>query len=162
LKAANRNANGIIWASLVVALALTIWTLPDAMAPFRPEWTALAIIYWVMALPNRVNVGVAWLAGLGLDALTGSVLGQHALAMCLLAYLVTWLHLQIRVFPVWQQALTVMALLAVYELVLILVEGSLGQLYGLEWRWAPVVTGMLLWPWTMALLRHLRRRFQVA
>lgn len=156
------NATWVIWLSLLGALMLTIWPLPDEVAPFRPEWAALALIYWIMAMPHRVNVGIAWFVGLILDVLTGSVLGQHALALAIVAALVTGIHLRIRVFPVSQQMIPVMALLAVHEVLLILVEGSTGRLYNLEWRWAPVLTGMLLWPWVLFLLRFMRRHFNVA
>ncbi|MEA5445469.1 rod shape-determining protein MreD [Gammaproteobacteria bacterium AB-CW1] len=156
------QARWVIWLSLLVALALTIWPLPDTVAPFRPEWSALVLIYWIMALPHRVNVGTAWITGLLLDVLTGSLLGQHALALAIMSLVVAGSHLRIRVFPVWQQAMTVMALLGLYELMLILVDGVTGNLYDLEWRWAPVLAGMLLWPWIMFLLRALRRQFGVS
>jgi len=156
------QARWVILLSIVAALMLTIWPLPAAVEPFRPDWTALVLIYWVMAMPHRVNVGTAWCAGLALDVLTGSLLGQHAVAMAVMATLVTGIHLRVRVFPVWQQSVTIMALLAIYEVILILVDGSTGQLYDLEWRWAPVMTGMILWPWTLFLLRFLRRNFNVA
>ena len=38
--------------------------LPGWLDPFRPEWVALVLIYWCMAVPNRVGVGVAWIVGL--------------------------------------------------------------------------------------------------
>lgn len=156
------NARWVILLSLVAALMLTIWPMPVAIEPFRPHWTALALIYWVMAMPHRVNVGTAWCCGLVLDVLTGSLLGQHALALAVMTVLVAGVHLRVRVFPVWQQAVTVMGLLAVYEVLLILVDGSTGHLYEPEWRWGPILTGMLFWPWTLFLLRFLRRNFNVA
>lgn len=156
------RGRGVIWVSLLAALMLTIWPLPEIIAPFRPDWSALFLIYWIMALPHRVNVGTAWCVGLILDVLTGSLLGQHALALTVTAVLVAMAHLRVRVFPVWQQAMFVMLTLAVNELALILVEGSTARLYDLEWRWAPIVTGMLFWPWVLFLLRYLRRRFDVS
>ncbi|MDQ2068757.1 rod shape-determining protein MreD [Natronospira bacteriovora] len=156
------QGRSVVFASLLMALMLTIWPLPEAIAPFRPDWSALFLIYWIMALPHRFNVGTAWCVGLILDVLTGSLLGQHAIALAITGVLVAMSHLRVRVFPVWQQAMTVMVLLAVNELILILVEGATGQLYDLEWRWAPIVTGMLFWPWVLFFLRSLRRRFDVS
>ncbi len=156
-----RHATWVVVLCLLVAMALTIWPLPAAVEPFRPEWTLLVLIYWVMALPTRFNVGVAFLAGLLLDVLTGTLLGQHALAFTIIAFLVSMIHLRIRVYPVWQQAIAVCFLLAIHESILILVEGSTGTLEGLGQRWAPIVTGTLFWPWVMLLMRYLRRRFQV-
>lgn len=155
------QGRGVIWLSLLGALILIIWPMPDMIAPFRPDWPALFLIYWIMALPHRVNVGTAWCVGLILDVLTGSLLGQHAMALAITAVLVATSHLRVRVFPIWQQAMFVLLMLTVNELILILVEGSTGRLYDLEWRWAPIVTGMLFWPWVLFLLRFLRRRFDV-
>lgn len=159
---APRHGTWVVLLSLLAGLMLTIWPLPDAAEPFRPEWTALVLVYWIMALPTRFNVGVAWLTGLVVDALTGSLLGQHAMSFTVLAFLTSMVYLRVRVYPVWQQAFAVMFLLAVHELLLILIDGSTGNLEGLSWRWAPVVTGTLLWPWVMLLLRYLRRQFQVS
>jgi len=147
--------------SLLVALMLNIWPLPELAQLLRPDWVALVLIYWILAMPHRVNVGTAWLAGLVLDALTGSVLGQHALGLSVLALLVAGIHLRVRVFPLWQQAVTVMALLLIYEVILLMVDGATGQLHHLEWRWGPVLIGTLFWPWVLFLLRFLRRRFNV-
>ena len=77
-----RSQGGLTIAlSFFVALILTIIPLPDWMASFRPEWVALTLIYWSMALPQRVGVGIGWGLGLALDVLKGALLGQHALAV---------------------------------------------------------------------------------
>ena len=50
---------GVI-ATLVVALMLTFLPLPAGVAMFRPDWMALALIYWTMMLPRTWSVGSAW------------------------------------------------------------------------------------------------------
>ena len=69
---------GLFWISLsiIIALMLTILPLPLWAAWFRPEWLVLVAIYWSIALPHRFNIGVAWLLGLLLDALSGTILGD--------------------------------------------------------------------------------------
>ncbi|HWP94977.1 MAG TPA: rod shape-determining protein MreD [Gammaproteobacteria bacterium] len=147
--------------TFVVALVLTIWPLPAWAEAWRPHWAALTLIYWCLALPNRINIGVAWLVGVVLDVLHGALLGQHALALVLVAFLANRFHLQIRVFPVLQQTVAVTLLLAVYAFVLFWISGATGVEIGFH-RYIPaLLTSALLWPWTFAVLRHLRRTWQV-
>jgi rod shape-determining protein MreD len=85
-----------------------------------------------------------WL-GIILDTLSGSLLGQHSLALLLIVYLSQRLYLRIRTFPASQVAGLVIVLLALYEFVLFLIDGYAGRNVPLIERWAPVVTGGLLW-----------------
>jgi rod shape-determining protein MreD len=151
----------IIIATFCVALLLTILPLPEWMVWFRPEWVALTMIYWCMALPQRVGVISGWGLGLLLDALKGAVLGQHALALAVIAYLTHKVHQQVRVYPMWQQALSVMGLLLLYQLLVMWVNGVIG-VKSLTWLyWLPTLSSTLLWPWLYLILRDLRRHFGV-
>ncbi|HHC71469.1 MAG TPA: rod shape-determining protein MreD [Thiotrichales bacterium] len=158
---ARPHGGWVIVASFVVALLLSTLPLPDWILPWRPEWSALVLIYWTMALPHRVGVGVGWIVGLLLDVLQGTLLGQHALGLATLAFVTYNLHQRVRVFPLWQQALTVMLFLALYQLLLLWFDGITGRPpRGWEY-WIPSLTGMALWPWIFVVLRDLRRRFKV-
>ena len=148
----------VIVISFLVALVLTVLPLPDWAINLRPEWTALVLLYWCMALPHRVGVGIGWCVGMLLDVLKGTLLGQHALGMAVIAYLTINLHQRIRVFPLWQQALTVLMLLALYQLLILWFSGQ--QPKGWTY-WLPSISGMVLWPWVFILLRGVRRYFKV-
>lgn len=152
----------IIFLSFTVALMLTILPLPDWIHIYRPEWTALVLIYWCMALPQRIGVGIGWLVGLLLDVLMGTLLGQHALGLAVIAFITLNLHQRIRVFPLWQQALTVLTLLTLYQLLLLWFDGMTAQPAKTWSYWLPSLVGMLLWPWCFTLLRDVRRRFKVS
>lgn len=143
------------------ALMLTIVPLPQWLEVYRPEWPVLVLIYWGLALPQRIGVGVGWLTGLLVDVLKGGLLGQHALALSVVMFLTLNLHQRIRVYPLWQQALSVLMLNGLYQLLVLWFDGITGQSpKGWEY-WMPSLTGMLLWPWVFLLLRDLRRRFKV-
>ncbi|WP_232210492.1 rod shape-determining protein MreD [Nitrococcus mobilis] len=147
--------------SLLAGLVLTVLPLPMWAKPLRPEWTALILIYWCMALPQRVGVTVAWTVGLLQDVLQGFLLGAHALAFSVAAFLTLKLHRQIRVFPLWQQALSTLLLLLVIRLILLWTRGLIGH-PGVDWQyWLPALTGAALWPPLFLGLRAVRRRFQV-
>ncbi|HEC28351.1 MAG TPA: rod shape-determining protein MreD [Gammaproteobacteria bacterium] len=151
----------LILATFLAAFILAIVPLPGLLQFVRPEWSALILIYWCMAIPERIGVGYGWIAGLFLDVLKGTLLGQHALCMAVLAYLVINLHQRIRLFPLWQQAIVVWMLLNLYQLLLLWFDGITGQpSKGLQF-WLPPIAGMVLWPWIFILLRHFRRTFKV-
>ncbi len=158
-----KHQNGIgILIVFVVALSLEVMPLPHWAQELRPQWVNLALIYWCMALPQRVGVGSAWTLGLFEDVLTGTLLGQHALGLSLTAYMVVNLHQRIRIFPLWQQSLVVFVLLLVERLLSLWIIGASGQPMPTLWYWMPTVMGMLLWPWVFIVLRDIRRRFHVS
>ena len=159
---AARNGTWVILISLVVALFLTILPWPIWAEEFRPQWLTMTLIYWSLALPNRVGVFWGWVAGLVLDVVSGTVLGQHALSLSVTTYLAVELHPRVRVFPLLQQAVSVWVLLLVERLLSLWVIGATGQPTPTLWYWMPTFVGMLLWPWVFILLRDVRRRFAVA
>lgn len=158
---ARQHGGWIIVASFVAALMLTILVMPQWAASFRPEWAAIVLIYWCLALPHRVNVGYGWLVGLCVDVLRGALLGQHALGFAVIAYLTVKLHQRIRVFPLWQQALSVMVFVALEQLLVLWVQGMIGQAHESWAYWLPSLVSGLLWPWAYLFLRRLRRHFRV-
>lgn len=157
----SHNQSGVILLTLGVALVLTILPIPHWAAEFRPQWIALTLIYWAMALPAQVGVFWAWGAGLVLDVTTGTVLGQYALSLSVPVYLVLKLHRRIRVFPLPQQALSVWVLLLVERLLFLWILWATGQPMPALGYWIPTFVGILLWPLLFILLRDLSRRFAV-
>jgi len=151
----------VVVASFAVALILTVIPLPGWAALLRPEWTALVLIYWCMAIPNRVGVGIAWMTGLALDVLLGGLLGQQALAMCVTAYIVLKLYRRIRVAPLWQQAFSILIIIILYQLLILWIKGITGLSPNLWTYWLPSLTSMLIWPAIFIGLRELRRTYHV-
>ncbi len=152
----------VILLSFMAAYLLTVMPMPREWAWLRPEWTALVLIYWCLAVPQRVGVAVGWLAGLFQDVLRGALLGQYALGLAVVAYLTLKLHRRLRLFPLWQQALSVLVLVALQQLLVLWVQGILGQARPAWAYWLPAATSALLWPPLFLLLRALRRRFRVS
>jgi rod shape-determining protein MreD len=132
-------------ASVVIALILSVIPLPDSIVAFRPDWVAVVLLYWALIEPRRYGLLSAFWLGIILDTLSGSLLGQHSLALLLIVYLSQRLYLRIRTFPASQVATIVIGLLALYQFVLLLIDGFAGREVPLIERWAPVVTGGMLW-----------------
>jgi rod shape-determining protein MreD len=150
-----------LYASFAVAIVLAIMPGPDWAEPFRPDWVGLVLIYWCMAAPNRVGVGTGWTLGLILDVLYGALLGSNALAKTLIAFLTVRLHLKLRMFPRWQQAVAVLILLMLNQLLVLWIRGAAGRAPETFVYWTPSIVGMLIWPWLFVILRDLRRRANI-
>lgn len=148
--------------TLVVGLMLSIMPLPASVASFRPDWLALLAIFWAMQLPRTWSVGSAWIVGLILDVSYGTLLGQHALAMCVIVYITVRFHLLMRVFPLSQLTATAFALLALYQFLLFWINGVASVSAALITYWAPVISGTLIWPFLYMFLTGVRFRARTA
>ena len=144
--------------TFIVGLMLTVMPLADSVEPFRPDWLALIVIFWTMQLPRTWSVGSAWIIGIVLDASYGTLLGQHALALCVIAFATVRFHLLMRVFPLSQLTATIFALLALYQFILFWVNGVAGVSAPTIAYWAPVITGTLIWPFLFIFLSGVRYR----
>ena len=115
----------VIPLSLMMALILTMMPLPDWAQVYRPDWVALILIYWSMALPKRVGLWVAFITGLFLDVTQSTLLGQHSLALVIITYINLNFYQRVRVMSLSYQALYVMLLLLINQLIVLWVEGVL-------------------------------------
>lgn len=147
----------IVFLSFLCAFILVMLRLPEWLLPYQPDWVALVMIYWVLALPQRMGPAIAWAIGLLVDVMHANLLGIHALGMALLAYLTYRAHPRMRVFPGWQQALTVFALLVIYRAATGWIRGFVTPLQLDYSYWLPCIVGALAWPLLFALLRDARR-----
>lgn len=155
------RSGAVIAISFVIALMLTALPMPEWASLWRPAWVALVLIYWCMALPSRSGVLVGWTVGLLLDVMTGTLLGQHALALAVTAFIAHKLHQRVRVVPIFQQGVTVFGLVFVFQALVLWINGIKGMPVTLAaYLTAPLVSA-LLWPWVFVLLRDTRRRLAV-
>jgi len=151
-----RRRGWVLPATLFVAFVLHALPVNDPLQGFVPDWVSLVLIYWSLALPGRMSVGAAWAVGLLLDLVSFGLLGSYALTKAVLVYFSRRAALQVRTYPLWQQAVVVLVLLAVEMLLLVVIEFAVEQsLHGLE-RWTAAVVGALLWPIAYLLLRRCR------
>jgi len=152
----------IICFSFIAALMLTAMPLPEWATNWRPAWVAMVLVYWCMALPDRIGIGLGWSMGLLLDVLQGTLLGQNALGLAVLAYFIIKSHQRIRMFPLTQQAFLICLLVSLYLFLSLWVRGIMGIPPDSWTYWMPAFTSMLLWPWLFIILRDIRRRYHVS
>ena len=111
---------------LTLALALLFDLLPWRNLAGVPDLTATVLAFWCIHQPRRVGIGIGWALGLVLDVGNGALLGQHAFAYSVLAFLAFTVHRRILWFPQWQQALHVLLLLLLTEVLTLLIRISTG------------------------------------
>lgn len=158
----NKNTGGwIIFISFLIAFLLTALPLPVWANHWRPAWIALVLIYWCMALPARIGIGIAWCSGIMLDVQQGALLGQNALGLALIAYFILQIHQRFRLFPLVQQSCLIGFMIVFYLLISSWVSGIMG-IPPQSWTyWMPAFTSMILWPWLFVILRDVRRKYNV-
>jgi rod shape-determining protein MreD len=147
--------------TMVAAFMLAIMPLPNWAVELRPEWVTLVLIYWAMTVPSKIGVTMAWFTGLLLDVSYGTLMGQHAIGMVLVIYVIHIQHQRLRVASLLQQAIVIFGLLFVKQLLILWVDGMLGRAPGSWLYFMPTVTSTVLWPWVYLILRNLEQKFTV-
>lgn len=151
---------GLILASVLVAFALALWPLPTGIALYRPNWLALILCYWLLEAPGRVGMGVAFVLGLAADLVFGSLLGEQALRLCVITFIVLRFRPRLRFFTVLQQAVAILVLLLNDRVVVLMVRALSGEGLPPAEFWIAPFVGAFAWPWLYLLLDDLRLRLR--
>lgn len=149
-----------IWGSLLAALLLNmlqnigLW----GRAAWVPDVLALALVFWSVHQPLRVGIGAAFVFGLGMDVHQGGLLGAHALAYTVLSFLAITIHRRLLWFSVPSQAVQVLPLFLVAQVLELAVQMLGGGVFpGFPMFLAPLLQA-LLWPVVSVLLLVPQRR----
>jgi rod shape-determining protein MreD len=146
---------------LTLAVAYGIYLLPW-FAPFlRPALPLIALLHWILYEPRRVGHSSAFVLGLLVDIADGSLLGLHALTYTVVFHIAQLFRVRISKFSLGGQALHVLALLLIGQLIVMFLNAfqgnatAVGPLYFLS-----SAVGAALWPIAYFLLEVPRQRFQ--
>lgn len=135
----------LIYATLFLALLCQLFPWTGQGIIFRPDFMLVVLLYWLLRTPYLCNVGTAWVVGLLVDLATGSLLGQHALAFSLTAYIALSFQRRLVLFSVVQVASYVFALLVFTRITLLVLKLFAGH-EAPSWHYFwPAVTSILLW-----------------
>lgn len=151
-----RESHSLVALTIIAAILLALLPLPEVLSDLKPYWVALVVIYWAMETRNILNMGIAFLIGLLLDVLSGSLMGLHALSLVVMVFLVKRFRSRLRFFPPWQQALSVLALLVNDRIILIWITALLGEEIPTWKYWLSPLIGMVIWPWLFLFLDRIR------
>lgn len=144
---------GFIVSTLVVAVLMNLLPWNGWGFWVRPDFVVLVLLYWCIDQPRKIGFGVAWLLGLTMDVSDGSLLGQHALAYTLVAYAGIALHRRVQRFSITPQALHVVPLLLLNDVIVLLIRFAAGSDFPGYWYFFGSVIGGLLWPALSFLLK---------
>lgn len=145
--------SSFIFLSLLIALLFNLLPLQETILLLRPDFLAITLLYWNINQPHRIGMSIAFVAGLIMDVGNSSILGQHALAYCLLTFFAMLLHRRLRLFNVFEQAPQIFWMLLFVQFIVFL-TGMLGGTYFPDWHYFfPSAIGALLWPAISFLLR---------
>lgn len=147
--------------TLLIAMMLTILPLPTWAVWLQPAWVFMVLLFWMMTIPHRVSIGTAFISGLLLDLLTGTMVGQHALLFTIISYFFIRFQAPIHSLPPWQQTILVLISTVVYLALQywIMVMANISPITAKYWL--PILSTTLLWPWVRFLLQDYHHRFKL-
>jgi rod shape-determining protein MreD len=155
------RGNFVILVTFAIAAILSIVPIPDKFSNIRPEWISLVLIYWCMVIPHRIGVFTAWCVGILMDVLYGTLLGQYALTLSILAFLSYRLQNRLRLSPLLQQAMIILLLVALQQVIILWIKGVSGNIPKSVTYWLPSLTSTLIWPVIAIILDKVRRIFGI-
>ncbi len=151
----------VIGFTFLLGMMLLALPLPDLISWLRPAWVFMILVFWLIAVPHKVGIFIAFIVGLLVDLLMGNLLGQHGLIFALTAYIIIKLHSQVNSFPLWQQVLMVLFLMLIYFSLQYWIM-ALAGVSSETWRyWLPILSTTILWPWVSMFLKAYQRRFKI-
>ena len=105
----------LIFTTLFVALFIDTYLFPSHFQILKPTFVLLTLIYWNMALPDRIGITAAFLFGIFVDLIEGSLLGLHGILFILITYTCQRFFYQFRVSPLWQQSFILFFMFFLYK-----------------------------------------------
>ena len=102
--------NLTIYLSLLATLILDSIYLSSSFLVIKPTFVLLALIYWNIALPDKVGIVLSLVMGIIVDFIEGSVLGTYPLLFVVVAYLCQRFFYQFRVMKIIQQSIILFVL----------------------------------------------------
>lgn len=157
---ANPKVNYIVYIfSLLLGFFLELMPVPIWANWFKPDWLLLIALFWIMTAPETFNVVFVWVLGLILDAVKGSLLGEHAFAMLIVAFIFLKFYRRFRLYSLWQQALGIFLFVFLYQFIIFIIQGTINQLPNSYAYWAACLTSAIFWPSVYLFLRDWNRKF---
>tara|TARA_X000000368_G_scaffold343683_1_gene282331 strand:+ start:1889 stop:2392 length:504 start_codon:yes stop_codon:yes gene_type:complete len=153
-----------IYFSLFLAVIMDNYLFPESTLNWKPLLTLLVLIYWNMALPDKVGIFEALFFGIIMDILNGSILGLHGLLFVLITYICQRFFYQFRVSPIWQQSVILFFLFFIFKMAFsfdyfnVRLGLNVSDGFYLINTFLFALVSSLFWIPTFFLLRELRRR----
>jgi rod shape-determining protein MreD len=142
--------------SLIAAFLMNL--LPWGSWGWVPDFVAMTLVFWSIYQPRKVGIGIAFVMGLVMDVHSASLLGENALAYTLLSYFAITIHRRVLWFRPSVQALHVLPLLLVMQVVQVLIQLAVSGKTPSLLYFVQSFVAMLVWPLVCWLLLAPQRR----
>lgn len=145
-----------LWCGVTLLLGVLLQILPlsEPLVYWRPQFVLLVVFFWLLKNPFRYGITFAWLAGLMLDIVVGDLLGRYAVVFALSAYLLKVLQQRLHHFHVLHQAVLILFLVIMSQLLL----HSITLMLRVNWQGElliyQAVSSALVWPLVAWLLNR--------
>ncbi len=156
----------LIFLTLFIALYIDSYLFSSAFQMLKPTFVLLTLIYWNMALPDRIGIMAALSFGIFVDLIEGSLLGFHGVLFVLITYVCQRYFYQFRVSPLWQQSFILFFLFILYKQVFALDLSNTNQditnLSDISFHFSSFLFALfssLIWSPLYLILRYYRRRW---
>lgn len=138
---------GRLFISFIIALILTILPLPDLFVGLRPPWVLIVLLYLQLFLPDYFKISFLIILGLMLDVLLSSLLGQHVFVFALTTWIASSKARRFRLFSIGQQMGLIGFFCLFYQLVILMMDASLGYSIQPVMAIGSAIISILFWPW---------------
>ena len=153
----------LVFLSFFLAMTVSVMQLPsflpDWLVYLDPDWVVMVLFFWVIQMPERVGLIVAWFIGFPMDVMLGEPIGLNGACYVGVTFFGWSLYERIRMFSSIQQGAVLFGLLFVVGLVKITVVHFI---QGLEWSLiflGSATITVLLWFPVSRILQILTLRF---
>lgn len=148
--------------SFAFSALLTLLPITEYWPWLRPQWALLVLLYWMFysawGFNRRLSIGISWSLGLGIDLLSGALLGQYALLMALLNYLCSFWGNRLKLYGMFGQLNVIFILLILSQFPLYVLNQLLTQSRGFYGYGASVLSSLLLWPVVYSVVSYYERK----
>ena len=152
--------------TLFIALYIDSYLFSSNLQSIKPTFVLLTLIYWNLALPDRVGILAALSLGISIDLIGGALLGLHGILFIIITYICQRFFYQFRVSPLWQQSFILFFVFILYKQVFALDFLNTNQeltnlsdsLFILN-SFLFAFVSALIWPPLLLTLRYYRRKW---
>lgn len=141
------SLNFRLFLAAILALALTILPLPELLSGLRPSWVLILILYLQFFIPESFNLVFLIIIGMALDVLLSTVLGEHVFALSVVAWIASSKTRRFRLFNMSQQMALIGFFCLLYQMLILMIDASLGYHYSFLMSLGSTLITILLWPW---------------
>lgn len=135
-----------VLSSFAIALILNFIPLQTLVLTIRPDFAALAILFWSINQPQRLGMTIAFCMGLMMDVHNASLLGHHALVYCMVTYVASFFRRRLTLFSLAQQAPQIGLILIFMQGLLVLIALLIGSSFPGWHFFLAALSGALAWP----------------